>query len=48
MKKPRMKKALEANWEGPYLFEGYVDEKELIESHKGGRICIIKGCDEHQ
>ncbi len=48
MKKPGKKKALKANWERPYLFIRYVDEKELIESHEGGRICIIKGCDEDQ
>jgi hypothetical protein len=26
MKKPGKKKALISNWEGPYLFVGYVDE----------------------
>jgi hypothetical protein len=48
MKNLGKKKVLEANWEGPYLFVGYVEEKELTKSHEGGCMCIIKGCDENQ
>jgi hypothetical protein len=41
-------KVLHASWEGSYLFVGYGDEKEVVESDEGGCICIIKGFDEEQ
>jgi len=44
----RKTKVFDASWKGPYLFVGYVDEKEVVESNEGGGICIIKGFDEDQ
>lgn len=42
MKKPSEKKSLIKNWEGPYLFVGYVDEHDNLESDEGGQKCIYK------
>jgi hypothetical protein len=41
-------KVFDTIWEGSYLFVGYVDEKEMVESDERGCICIIKGFDEDQ
>jgi hypothetical protein len=32
-------KAFHASWERSYLFVGYVDEKEMVESDEIGCIC---------
>jgi hypothetical protein len=48
MRKPRKRKALFANWEGPYAFMKYKDEKGCREFDDGGRICILKGIDGKQ
>jgi hypothetical protein len=42
MKKPSKKKLLVGNWEGPYLFINYVDEKENVEHDEGVSKCIIR------
>ncbi len=31
MKKPRKKKSVESNWEGPFLFVNYLDGKVSLE-----------------
>jgi hypothetical protein len=41
MQKPRKKKSLLANWEGPYLFVRYNDGK-IYQEHDNGTICIFK------
>ncbi len=42
MRKPRKKKTLLANWEGPYAFVKYKDEKGCREFDDGYRICILQ------
>jgi hypothetical protein len=46
MKKPRKKKSLASNWEGPFVFVKYLDGLVLWTSMKGGRIYVIKGKEE--
>jgi hypothetical protein len=41
MKKPGRKKALVANWEGPYLFVAHADGIGNLDFEEGSRICII-------
>jgi hypothetical protein len=48
MKKPRKKKTLTLNWEGPYQFVGYADGNGHFDFEEGSRICIIKDANEHQ
>jgi hypothetical protein len=41
MKKPGRKKALAANWEGPYLFVAHADGIGNLDFEEGSHICII-------
>ncbi len=45
MKKPRKKKALLVNWERPYTFVKYKNEKGCREFDDGYRIYILQGID---
>jgi hypothetical protein len=45
MKKPGKKKALTANWEGPYLFVAHADGIGNLDFEEGSRICIIQDAD---
>jgi hypothetical protein len=45
MRKPRKKRALLANWEGPYAFVKYKDKKGCIEFDDGYRIYVLQGID---
>ncbi len=42
------RRALLVNWEGPYAFLKYKDEKGYREFDDGSQICIIKGIDGKQ
>lgn len=46
MKKPVKKKSSTWNWEGTYLFMGYVDEWVGAGQDDGKNKCIIRGKDE--
>jgi hypothetical protein len=46
MKKIGNKKSLIGNWEGIYLFVGYVDEHHGVGQDDGKKKCIIRGKDE--
>jgi hypothetical protein len=48
MKKQGKKKALAANWEGPYQFIGHVDGKGNFDFEEGSRVCINQDADGHQ
>jgi hypothetical protein len=48
MKKPRKKKALTSNWEGPYQFVGHTDGNGNLDFEEGSRVCIIKDVNGHQ
>ncbi len=48
MKKLGEKRALLANWEGPYAFMKYKDEKGFRKFDDGSWICIIKYIDGKQ
>ncbi len=48
MKKPGNKKSSIGNWEGTYLFVGYVDEQVGVGQNDGKNKCIINGKDEQQ
>jgi len=41
MKKPGKKRALAANWEGPYRFVGHVDGKGNFDFEEGCRLCVV-------
>jgi len=45
MKKPGKRRALIANWEGPYLFVGHTNGKGNLEFEEGSRICIVQDAD---
>ncbi len=45
MRKPRKKKSLLANQEGPYAFVKYKDEKGCREFDDNNRVCILIGID---
>jgi hypothetical protein len=47
-RKPRKKKALAVNWEGPYQFIGHVDGKGNFDFEERSRMCIIQDDDGHQ
>jgi len=42
MHRPRKKRSLFSNWEGPYIFIDYKDGKGSQEQDHGSRICIFK------
>ncbi len=44
-RKPGKKRALDANWEGPYQFIGHIDGKGNFDFEEGSRICIIQDAD---
>jgi len=48
MKKPRKKISLFANWEGPYTFVKYKDEKGYKEFNDGCQVYILQGIDGKQ
>jgi hypothetical protein len=48
MRKPRKRRALLTNWEGPYAFMKYKDEKGCREFDDGNRVHILKGIDGKQ
>jgi hypothetical protein len=48
MKKPEKRRALTANWEGPYQFIGHADGKGDLDFEDGSRVCIIQDGDGHQ
>jgi len=48
MRKPRKNKALFANWEGPYAFVKYKDEKGCREFDDGCQVYILQGIDGKQ
>jgi hypothetical protein len=48
MRKPRKRRALLGNWEGPYAFMKYNDEKGCKEFDDGNRVYIIKRIDGKQ
>jgi hypothetical protein len=48
MKKTSNKKSSTGNWEGIYLFVGYVDEQVGVGQDDDKKKCIIKGKDEQQ
>jgi hypothetical protein len=45
MKKPGKKKALIANWEGPYLFVAHINGIRNLDFEEGSMICIIQDAD---
>jgi hypothetical protein len=45
MRKLEKKKALTANWEGPYLFVAHNDEMGNLDFDEGSRICILQDGD---
>jgi hypothetical protein len=45
MKKPWKRRELLVNWEGPYAFVKYKDEKGCKEFDDSSRVCIIKRID---
>jgi hypothetical protein len=45
MKKPGRKKALAANWEGPYRFIKHADGKGNLDFKEGSRVCIVQDAD---
>jgi hypothetical protein len=48
MRKPRKRKVVFANWEGPYAFVKYKDEKGCKEFDDCSRVYIIKRIDGKQ
>jgi len=48
MKKPRKRRALLTNWEGPYAFMKYKDKKGYRNFDDGNQIYIINGIDGKQ
>jgi hypothetical protein len=48
MRKLGKKRALLANWEGPYAFVKYKDEKGYRKFDDGCRICVVQGIDGKQ
>jgi len=48
MKKPGKRRALVANWEGPYQFVGHADGKGNFDFEEGCRLCILQDADGRQ
>jgi hypothetical protein len=48
MKKPRKEKTLLTNWEGPYAFVKYKDEKGCREFDDGCQVYVLQGIDGKQ
>jgi hypothetical protein len=48
MKKPGKRRALSANWEGPYHFVGHADGKGDFDFEEGSQICIVRDADGRQ
>jgi hypothetical protein len=43
MKKPRKKKFLASNWEGPFIFVEYLNENGYMDHDEGNHINVVKG-----